>query len=85
MAVWKRNDTGKWVCDFRHNGQRYVRTIKFARTKKEAEQAEKVIMADVFRQVHGLEGKKDMRFDDFIADRSCPTQKRTSVRFTMMF
>ncbi len=72
MAVWKRNDTGKWVCDFRHNGQRYVRTIKFARTKKEAEQAEKVIMADVFRQVHGLDGKKDMRFDDFVADRYLP-------------
>ncbi|MDQ1591629.1 MAG: hypothetical protein QOG71_2256 [Pyrinomonadaceae bacterium] len=72
MAVWKRIDTGKWVCDFRHNGQRYVRTIKFARTKKEAEQAEKVIMADVFRQVHGLDGKKDMRFDDFVADRYLP-------------
>jgi integrase len=72
MAVWKRTDTGKWVCDFRHNGQRYVRTIKFARTKKEAEQAEKVIMADVFRQVHGLDGKKDMRFDDFVADRYLP-------------
>ncbi len=72
MAVWRRNDTGKWVCDFRHNGQRYVRTIKFARTRKEAEQAEKVIMADVFRQVHGLDGKKDMRFDDFIADRYLP-------------
>ena len=22
MAVWKRRDTGKWVCDFRHNGKR---------------------------------------------------------------
>ena len=72
MAVWKRKDTGKYVCDFRHNGQRYVRTIKFARTQKEAEQAEKLIMADVFRQVHGLDGKKDMRFDEFIADRYLP-------------
>ena len=49
-----------------------MRTIKFARTKKEAEQAEKVIMADVFRQAHGLDGKKDMRFDDFVADRYLP-------------
>lgn len=49
-----------------------MRTIKFARTGREAEQAEKVIMADVFRQVHGLEGKKDMRFDDFVADRYLP-------------
>jgi integrase len=72
MAVWKRKDTGKWVCDFYHNGQRFVRTIKFARTQKEAEKAEKVIMADVFRQVHGLDGKKDMRFDDFLADRYLP-------------
>ena len=29
-------------------------------------------MADVFRQVHGLDGKKDMRFDDFVADRYLP-------------
>jgi integrase len=72
MAVWKRKDTGSWVCDFRYNGQRFIRTIKFARTRKEAEQAEKVIMADVFRQVHGLNGKKDMRFDDFVVERYLP-------------
>jgi integrase len=41
-----------------------------ARLKKHP--AEKVIMADVFRQVHGLDGKKDMRFDDFLADRYLP-------------
>ncbi len=72
MAIWKRKDTGKWVCGFYHNGQHYVRGIKFARTRKEAEQAEKIIMADVFRQVHGLDSKKDMRFDDFVADRYLP-------------
>jgi len=49
MAVWKRRDTGKWVCDFRHNGRRHLQTLKLARTKKEAEEAEAIIMADVFR------------------------------------
>ncbi len=34
MAVWKRRDTGKWVCHFRHNGRRHLPTLKLARTKK---------------------------------------------------
>ena len=80
MAVWKRRDTGKWVCDFRHNGRRYLQTLKFARTRQEAEQAEATIMADVFRQVYGLEGKKDCPFEQFVVDHFLPyseANKRT--------
>jgi len=80
MAVWKRRDTGKWVCGFRHNGQRYLQTLKFARTRSEAEQAEAIIMADVFRQVYGLEGKKDCPFEQFVVDQFLPyseANKRT--------
>ena len=80
MAVWKRRDTGKWVCDFRNNGQRYLQTLKFARTRQEAEQAEATIMADVFRQVYGLEGKKDCPFEQFVVDHFLPyseANKRT--------
>jgi hypothetical protein len=70
----ERKDTGNWVCDFRHNNQRYVRTLKFARTRKEAEQ---VIMADVFRQVYGLEGKKDCPSSNSSLITFCLTRKRT--------
>ena len=80
MAVWKRRDTGKWVCDFRHNGRRYLQTLKFARTRADAEQAEATIMADVFRQVYGLEGKKDCPFEQFVVDHFLPyseANKRT--------
>jgi hypothetical protein len=55
MTVSKRKDTGQWVCDFYHNGERIRKTLKFARTKKEAEQAEAVIMNQVFQQVYGFE------------------------------
>jgi hypothetical protein len=80
MAVWKRRDTGKWVCDFRHNGRRHLQTLKLARTKKEAEEAEAIIMADVFRQVYGLNGKEDCAFNQFVLDKFLPyseANKRT--------
>lgn len=91
MAVWKRKDTNRWLCDFRYNGQRYRRIIKHARTKKEAEQAEKVIMADVFRQGYGLNKKKDITFDEFVATKFLPyseANKRTfndDVLYCRMF
>lgn len=57
MTVRKRKDTGKWVCDFYHNGERIVRTLKFARTKNEAEQAEAVVMNQIFQEAYGFEAK----------------------------
>lgn len=80
MAVWKRRDTGKWICDFRHNGKRHLQTLKFARTRKQAQEAEAGIMADIFRQVYGLNGKEDCPFNQFVLDKFLPyseTNKRT--------
>ncbi len=80
MAVWKRRDTGSWVCSFSHNGKRHVQKIEFARTRKEAEQGEAVIMADLFRQVYGLNGTEDCPFNQFVLDKFLPyseANKRT--------
>src|SRR5438067_3803821 len=80
MAVWKRRDTGSWVCSFSHNGKRHVQKIQFARTRADAEKAEAVIMADLFRQVYGLNGKPDCPFDRFVLDKFLPyseANKRT--------
>jgi integrase len=78
VAIRRRN--GKWVFDFYHNGSRIVRTIKHARTQKEAEQAEAVIKSDAYRQTYGLEGKKDSPFEQFVIDSYLPyaeANKRT--------
>jgi len=72
MTVSRRKDTGQWVTGFYHNGERIRRTLKFARTKKEAEAAEAVIMNQVFQQVYGFDGKPDKRFDDFVVETFLP-------------
>src|SRR5205823_1291108 len=72
--------TGSWVCSFTHNGKRHVQKIQFARTRAEAEKGEAVIMADVFRQVYGLNGKEDCPFKQFVLDKFLPyseANKRT--------
>lgn len=83
MAVWKRRDTGKWVCDFRYNARRHVQTLKFAQTRREAEQAEAIIRTDLFRQVYGPAEeteKKDSLLEQFVVDHFLPyseTNKKT--------
>lgn len=80
MTVRRRKDTGNWVSDFYYNGQRIVKTLKFAKTKKEAEQAEAVIMNQVFQQAYGFDSKPDKRFEDFVVDTFLPyseTNKRS--------
>jgi len=80
MTVRKRKDTGKWVSDFYYNGQRIVKTLKFVRTKKEAENAEAVIMNKIFQQAYGFEAKPDKRFEDFVVETFLPyseTNKKT--------
>jgi integrase len=81
VTVRKRKDTGKWVCDFYYNGERIIKTLKFARTKKEAEQAEAVIMNDVFKQAYGLEGKPDKRFEDFVIETFLPFSEANKKSF----
>lgn len=81
MAVSRRKDTGQWVCDFYHNGERIRKTLKFARTKKEAEAAESVIMSQVFQQVYGFDGKPDKRFEDFVVETFLPYSEANKRSF----
>jgi integrase len=81
MTVRKRKDTGKWVCDFYYNGERIIKTLKFARTKKEAEAAEAVIMNQVFQQAYGFEAKPDKRFEDFVIETFLPYSETNKKSF----
>ncbi len=81
MTVRKRKDTGKWVCDFYYNGERIVKTLKFTRTKKEAEQAEAVIMNQVFQQAYGFDEKPDKRFEDFVVETFLPYSEANKKSF----
>lgn len=81
MTVRRRKDTGKWVCDFYYNGARITRTLKFARTKKEAEQAEAVIMNQVFQQAYGFDEKPDKRFEDFVIENFLPYSETNKKSF----
>lgn len=81
MTVRKRKDTGKWVSDFYYNGERIVKTLKFARTKKEAEQAEAVIMNQVFQQAYGFEAKPDTLFENFVVETFLPYSEANKKSF----
>jgi integrase len=81
MTVSKRKDTGQWVCDFYHNGERIRKALKFARTKKEAEQAEAVIMNQVFQQVYGFEPKSNKLFEEFIIENFLPYSEANKKSF----
>jgi integrase len=81
MTVRKRKDTGKWVCDFYYNGERIIKTLKFARTKKEAEQAEAVLMNEVFKQAYGFDEKPDKRFEDFVIEVFLPYSEANKKSF----
>jgi integrase len=81
MTVRKRKDRKTWICDFYYNGQRIVKALKFARTKKEAEQAEAVIMNQVFQQAYGLEKKPDKRFEDFVVETFLPYSEANKKSF----
>lgn len=81
MTVRKRKDTGKWVSDFYYNGERIVKTLKFARTKKEAEQAEAVIMNQVFQQAYGFESKPDTLFENFVVETFLPYSETNKKSF----
>lgn len=82
MTVSRRKDTGQWVCDFYHNGERIRKTLKFARTKKEAEAAEAVIMNQVFQQVYGFEQRSSKLFADFVVESFLPYSEANKKSFT---
>lgn len=81
MTVQKRKGRSTWVCDFVYNGERIRRTLKFARTKKEAEQAEAVIMNHVFQQAYGLEPKPDQLFENFVIETYLPYSETNKKSF----
>src|SRR5258708_7595812 len=82
MTVRKRKDTGKWICDFYYNGERIVQTLKFARTKKEAEAAEAVIMNKAFQQAYGFEPKPDKLFENFVVETFLPYSEVNKKSFS---
>ena len=84
MTVRKRKyATGhhKWVCDFYYNGERIVKTLKFAKTKREAEQAEAVIMNQVFQAAYGFEAKPDKLFENFVVETFLPYSEANKKSF----
>lgn len=81
MTIRRRKDTGKWVCDFYYNGVRIIKTLRFARTKKDAEQAEAVIMNQVFQQAYGFDTKPDQRFEDFVIEAFLPYSEANKKSF----
>ena len=81
MTVRRRKDTGKWVSNFYYNGERIVRTLKFARTKKEAEAAEAVIMNHVFQQAYGFVDKPDKNFEEFVVETFLPYSEANKKSF----
>ena len=82
MTVSRRKDTGQWVTDFYHNGERIRKTLKFVRTKKEAEAAEAVIMNQVFQQVYGFEPKSNKLFEDFVVESFLPYSESNKKSFS---
>ncbi len=81
MTISRRKDTGQWVTDFYHNGERIRKTLKFVRTKKEAEAAEAVIMNQVFQQVYGFEPKSNKLFEDFVVENFLPYSEANKKTF----
>ena len=83
MTVRKRKNKNadSWVCDFYYNGERIIKTLKFARTKKEAEQVEALIMNEVFRQAYGFEAKPDKNFEDFVIETFLPYSEANKKSF----
>jgi len=81
MSVRKRKDTGRWICDFYYNGERIVRTLKFARTKRQAEQAEAVLMSEVFQQAYGIAKAPDRKFEDFVVETFLPYSETNKKSF----
>ena len=81
MTIRKRKGRTGWFCDFIYNGERIRKALPFARTKKEAEQAEAVIMNRVFQQAYGLEPKQDQLFENFVIESYLPYSETNKKSF----
>lgn len=81
MTVRLRKDTGKWISDISYNGERIITTLKLARTKKQAEQAEAVVMTNLFQRAYGLEPKPDKLFENFVIETFLPYSEANKKSF----
>ena len=71
MAVYQRNTKkGSWYLTVTINGKRIRKNIKGARTKRQAEQAERVLRDDFFENRYGDGGQKI--FSDFVENSYKP-------------
>ena len=65
MVVYQRNTKkGSWYIHLQINGKRYRRVVKEARTRREAERAERVIISEFFENRWGIGGQKN--FAEFV-------------------
>ncbi len=71
MSVYQRN--GHWHLSVTINGRRIRKAIKEARTKRQAEQAERVLRDEIFEKRYGNGGQKF--FTDFVENSYKPYAK----------
>jgi integrase len=81
MTVRLRKDTGKWISDISYNGERIITTLKLARTRRQAETAEAVIMTKLFQRAYGLEPKLDKLFENFVIETYLPYSETNKKSF----
>ncbi|HEY0428709.1 MAG TPA: site-specific integrase [Pyrinomonadaceae bacterium] len=71
MVVHQRGTKkGSWYVHLQINGKRIRKVIKEARTRREAEKAERVILAELFENRWGIGGQKN--FTDFVENSYKP-------------
>ncbi len=81
MTVRLRKDTGKWISDISYNGERIITTLKLARTRKQAETAEAVLMNKLFQRAYGLEPKPEKVFENFVVETYLPYSEANKKSF----
>lgn len=82
MAVKQRKTkNGSWYIDFQINGKRIRQVIKEARTRRQAEQAERVLRDEIFENRYGIGGQK--LFEKFVEESYKPYAKENNRGFSV--
>lgn len=82
MAVYQRNTKkGSWYLTVTINGKRIRKTIKGARTRRQAERAERVLRDELFENRYGDGGQK--LFSDFVENSYKPYAKEHKKGYTV--
>lgn len=79
MAVYQRKKDGTWYVDITINKKRRRKSIPEARTKRQAEQAERVLRDEIFNKRFGIGG--DQLFKDFVEKSFIPHAKANHKGF----